>query len=39
MPITPATWKAEAGELQAQGQPNNLSETLSQNKKQKELGM
>ena len=34
MPITPATWETDqAGGWKVQGQPGQLSKTLSQNKK------
>lgn len=33
MPVISATLEAEAGEWQVLGQPQNLSEVLSQNKK------
>lgn len=36
-PIFPATLKGEAGELQIQGQPQQLMETLFQDKKFKRL--
>lgn len=38
-PVKPATWVAKAGGLQVGGQPEPLSETLSQNRKLKELGV
>ena len=37
-PIIPAIQEAEAGGWQVPGQPAQLSETLSQNKQQKEPG-
>lgn len=38
MPVIPATPKAKAVELQLQGQPRQLVETLSQNKITKRAG-
>lgn len=37
MPRIPASWKANSRELQIQGHPAQLNETLTQNKKYKEL--
>ena len=34
----PSTWEAETGGSQAGGQPGQLSETLTQNKKTKRAG-
>lgn len=33
MPVISSIWKAEAGRSQAPGKPQQLSQTLSQNKK------